>query len=91
MRVIADDLWLCSDCLFAAVNDDYTGLDYYYSPKDAEKKEQEIREGLVRLGPNLVYNADSETGEGIREFSSTPCNCCGTHLAGSRERFAILG
>ena len=34
-------------------------------------------------------NTDSETEDGITEFSSSPCQCCGTHLAGQRFRMAI--
>lgn len=91
MKVIEDDLWLCTDCLFAAVNDDYTGLDYSYSKPEAESRERAIRKGLADLGPNLVYNADSETSKGMNEFSHRPCDCCGSALAGARERFAVLG
>ena len=91
MRVIEDDLWLCVDCLFAAVNDDYTGLDYYYREPEASQREQRIREGLTKLGAHLVLDFDSETNEGIDEFSSVGCDCCGTSLAGTMHRFAILG
>ena len=91
MRVIQDDLWLCGDCLQAAVNDDYTGLDYYYNPAESELKEKAIRDGLAALGGNLVIDSDGETGDGCDEFSRKACDCCGTTLAGHRERFAILG
>jgi hypothetical protein len=47
--------------------------------------------GLEKLGPHLVPDFDSETGEGLMEFSGAPCKACGTHLAGYRARFAILG
>jgi hypothetical protein len=91
MRVIQDDLWLCTDCLFVAVNGDYSGLDYYYTPEESAKKRAAIDTGLSKLGTNLSSDFDSETGEGINEFSNTPCACCGAGLAGSRHRFAILG
>ena len=91
MRVIQDDLWLCSDCLFVAVNGDYSGLDYYYTPEDAVSRRAAVDAGLSKLGQHLVSDFDSETGDGINEFSSTPCTCCGSGLAGSRHRFAILG
>ncbi len=90
MQVVQDNLWLCEDCLFAAVNDDYSGLDYYYNPEDAEKRMQEIKAGLAEL-PYLAPNFDSETGDGIDEFSSRRCDCCGSNLAGGRHRFAQLG
>lgn len=88
-EIVQDNLQLCDDCLFAAVNDDYSGLDYSYKPEDAEQRKLAIQEGLNELGW-LVPNYDSETGDGIKEFSSHACDCCGTHLAGQRHRFAVL-
>lgn len=82
MRIIVDDLWLCPDCTIAACNDDYTGMD--------DATEKSVREGLAKLGPNLVPDNDSETGEGIEEFTWARCDCC-NGKAGSRHRFAILG
>lgn len=91
MRVIEDDIWLCSDCLIPAVNDDYSGLDYYYSEPESTQHMRTIQAGLTRLGPHLVPAFDSETGEGIKEFSRTTCACCNTGFAGTRYEFAILG
>ena len=91
MYVEKGDIWLCADCLQAAVNDDYTGLDYYYEAKEAEERETAIRKGLNKLGPNLVPDFDSETDDGIEEFSSCGCDCCGSGLAGTMHRFAVLG
>lgn len=34
-------------------------------------------------------NTNSETGEGIHDFSSSFCGCCGTTLAGYRFRMSI--
>jgi len=91
MRVIRDDLQLCQDCLFAAVNGDFSGLDYHYEKSEADKRQREIVLGLGKLGRNLVPDFDSNTDEGIEEFSTRPCDCCGTKLHGSRHRFAVLG
>lgn len=90
MMVDQDDLWLCDDCLFYAVNDDLSGIDYSYSGKEADKRAKEVKKGVHSLGRNLVPDFDSETGEGIEEFSSHHCDACGTHLAGGRHRFATL-
>lgn len=90
MHIVHDDISLCDDCTIAAVNGDFTGLDYHYG-KDADKRQAEIEAGLEKLGPHLVSNNDSETGDGIEEFSRRECDCCGTRLAGGRHRFAILG
>lgn len=50
MKVIQDDLWLCEDCTSAAVNDDYTGLDFHYTEPEATRRMNLIRAGLARLG-----------------------------------------
>lgn len=91
MRVVRDDLWLCQDCLFAAVNGDFSGLDGTYSKEASERRYQEIVAGLKKLGPHLVPDFDSEAGKGIEDFSRRTCDCCGTRLAGDRHRFAVLG
>ena len=92
MEVIQDDLWLCQDCTIVAVNGDWTWLDYYYSSEaEQEERRAEIEAGLSELGAHLVPNFDSEAGDGMEEFSSRHCDCCGTDLAGGRTRFAILG
>jgi hypothetical protein len=82
---------LCADCLMAAVNDDYSPLDYSLNAEDAEARAETIREGLRALGPHLVPDYDSETHEGIADFMWSACDCCRTRLGGSRHRFAILG
>jgi hypothetical protein len=90
MRVIRD-LWLCEDCMIAAVNDDYGGIDFSFgvgTPENAARC-AEVRKGLERLGPHLAYNSDEN--EGRLEFSWRECDCCRSRLGGSRERFAILG
>lgn len=84
MQVIQDDLWLCVDCLFAAVNGDFPELE-----ADADL----VTAGLDKLGPHLVPDFDSEAEEdnGIHEFSNCGCDCCGSSLAGTMHRFAVLG
>jgi len=93
VTVIQDDLWLCSDCLQAAVNDDYTGLDYHYGPVEAEKRMEEIQAGLSRLGSGLVMDSRdlAEHDNAHRVFTTAACDCCGTKLHGERWRFALLG
>ena len=90
MKVERDDLWLCDDCTLYAVNDDLSGIDYYLSGKEAEKRRKEVTKGVHALGKHLVPDFDSETGDGIEEFSRTACDACGTRLAGGRHRFATL-
>ena len=86
MLVKIDTLAFCADCTMVAVNGDYTGLDYHYSEEDAEKRKQEIDNGLAVLG--AVYYDDNRESD---EFSTRKCDCCGTHLAGRRDYFIVLG
>lgn len=90
MKVKRDDLWLCQDCMIAAVNGDFTGLDFSQGKEAADARMATIITGLERLGPHLVPDFDSETGEGVEDFSRKGCDCCETRLAGSRHRFAVL-
>lgn len=92
MKVVQDDLWLCDDCMLYAVNGDLTGIDYSYSGDEAEKRAKQVVRGVNSLGPHLVPDFDSETGEGMNEFMSRACDACHQpRAAGSRYRFAILG
>ncbi len=74
------DVWLCADCTIVAANDDPSGI-------DSDARVEEVYKGLRRLG-NISANFDSESGEGIEEFTSQRCDSCGTRLAGERTRFA---
>lgn len=77
------DLWFCQDCTIAECNGDYTGMD--------DQTEAAVTAGFAVLGEaysHLSENGDSETGEGIREFSRGSCDCCGTGFSGHRHRFA---
>jgi hypothetical protein len=81
MQIDRDNLWLCSDCMQVACNGIH-GVELSIPTATVI--------GLDKLGPHLVPYFDSETNEGLREFSSVPCDACGTHLAGYRARFATL-
>lgn len=78
--IIVDNLVFCTDCTIAAVNDDFSGI-------EDDQQYADIMTGLERLGKiGAVYHAGQEPDE----FSSRPCDCCGSRLAGSREYFIIL-
>lgn len=82
MKVIQDDLWLCQDCTFVACN----------GSRGIELQDPEATlKGLASLGPHLVPDFDSETGDGLEEFSRRGCDACKTRLHGYHARFAILG
>jgi len=48
METLIDNLTFCTDCTMAAVNDDYTGLDYHYNEQEAKQRQAEIVAGLSR-------------------------------------------
>ena len=81
MMCVASDLWLCPDCMFAAVNGDL--------PEEEERSDK-VEAGLSDLGPHLVPAFDLETGEGWREYSVDRCGCCGDQHHGERFLFSIL-
>lgn len=69
MRIVQDNLFLCADCTQVACNGP-RGLDI---PED---RLAEVERGLKSLGPHLVPDFDSETNDGLREFSSVTCDSC---------------
>lgn len=85
VEVLNDNLWLCDECTVAAVNDDYTGIDYYLSGKEADDRVKEITKGLKSLGVGLCIGEDEE------EYSTKRCDCCRTHFDGRRHQFILLG
>ena len=87
MKVIIENLALCTDCTMAAVNDDYSGLDYHYTEEESATRYEEITDGLKKLGIGLCYDSSQEDDE----FSHRTCDCCGTRLAGRRCFFIVLG
>ena len=85
MATVIDEISVCTDCIMAIANDDYTGLDYYYD-EAAERRMQNIKEGIASFLPNyLVAGDDSD------EFSRYDCDCCGEGLAGARHQVFVLG
>ena len=95
------DAWVCVDCYFAhhyGAHQDDDGL--WYAGEDDEPvggsyliqqgDRSHNREPLAQLdGYNLSDNTDSETGEGIDDFSWGACPGCGSTLGGARYRLAV--
>lgn len=81
MKVIDDDLWFCPDCARYAETRE-TSFDL------SESEIKDIEDGLTALCQHdmTVHMSDEE-----HEFSRAQCDCCGTSLAGTRYRFALLG
>lgn len=59
MRVIRD-IWVCGECLQAAVNGDLSSLDYHYNEKEAKRREQEICAGLEALPGLCADDGDDQ-------------------------------
>ena len=86
-QVIDDDFMVCTDCLMAIANDDYSGLDYHYSAAEAGQRMADIKTGMDSAG-GYICCGDSDRDE---EFSTRDCDCCGCYLAGSRHHCVVLG
>ena len=92
-ELINDRFMACADCAPVLANGDYTHLDYYYASNDQsgeiplEAMMKAIDEGMDNAG-GYIMRGDQEQDD---EFSTEWCDCCGTHLAGSRTHFVVLG
>lgn len=82
MEIEIDGLMFCDDCMIAACNDDYSGMN--------DERAREVSASLSEMGHHLVPSFDSDSGDGVEEFSWSPCDCCGSKLGGGRHSFAIL-
>jgi hypothetical protein len=71
-ELLNDDVEVCIDCYF----DHHEG--------------RAMKDQSVDWTDNTWQEGDDENGEpsGITDFSSSPCGCCGSHLAGQRFRMA---
>lgn len=49
-----------------------------------------MKDQSVTWADNTYGEDESGDAEGVIDFSSSPCACCGTTLAGSRHRMAIF-
>lgn len=85
MKVLQEGLNFCTDCMIYAVNNDLSGLDYYLSPEESEKREKAIKEGFKKLNGYPVMTGDEY------DFSDMPCSCCGETLRGTRFIFNLIG
>jgi hypothetical protein len=83
-QVVDDEIWACVDCLMIVANDDASGMD--------DETEAKCRAGVSKFDGYLVCNfgSDEDSEEGIREFSSCGCDVCGSPLAGTFHRLALL-
>ncbi len=81
------NVYVCQDCYFAHHYGAHEHEGMWYSGDSDTPAECEP---LARLAEyELADNTDSETGDGIDEFSWSRCDGCGSHLGGSRYRLAL--
>lgn len=85
MQILDDNFMVCSECIQAIANDDYSGLDYHYDRESADNRASHIRNGIMHAGGNICIG-DSDKDE---EFSTSSCDCCGGQLAGSRHHCVL--
>lgn len=84
-----ESFWLCDDCLFAAIYDDYSAVSCHYQADAAEARIDTIQASLIQLSP-ISADFDADAGWGIDPFSRSPCDGCGSPLHGQRHRFTRL-
>lgn len=99
MKIIDDNLTLCEECMLVLETGDVTFLDYYYDEPESTERLKTIEQGIIDLhNSNTLYkdtaivpNYDSETGEGIDEYSIAICDCCNSRLGGKKYRYSLIG
>jgi hypothetical protein len=81
-------VYVCTDCYFAHHYGAHSHDGRWFA---GESDTPADREPLGRLaGLELADDTDSETGEGIDDFSWRSCEGCGSSLGGARYRLAIF-
>mgnify|MGYP007126123318 CR=1 FL=1 len=85
-RIVADNLWLCQDCVVADINGDYAGL----SAERANEVCNGLQQLAARYGGTLAPDFDANSSDGIHEFSWRQCDACGTQLGGYRARYIVV-
>ena len=83
------DIWVCTDCYFAHHYGWHEHEGKWYAGESDSPADREPL-GLVDDGLQLADNTDSETGDGIDDFSWSSCSGCGSTLGGSRYRLAVF-
>ena len=69
--------YICTDCAMWQTNADSSGIP------------EELIELITSIEEHWAIDC-GEDGEYCIEFSKSPCDCCGSRLAGSRHRAAII-
>lgn len=85
----ADKYEVCSICLSAIANGDFTPIDYSYNGADADAKEKAVREGMEELTEDGGYLTVGD-GKKTNDHSVYPCQCCGSKLHGERYEAIVI-
>ena len=84
-------IMVCTDCYYVHHYGDIG--DCPYAEGDPMADHWALRNGeCIAAVADLINpsdNTDSETGSGIREFSSQSCDCCDSPLGGARYRLNV--
>ena len=82
-------LYVCDDCASWLSNADATGLDFHYSPDEAEQRLADIQAGEREITRTLgsICAGDEENTESL---STGWCDCCGNRRAGRRTHFLAM-
>lgn len=88
VKMINDNFMVCVDCAQAIVNDDFSEPSLRYADNgDLDQRIGEIVFGIADAGGRACLG-DSSRNE---EFTTRPCDCCESALAGERHHFTVLG
>ena len=88
-----ENLMLCDDCHLYHGTGDASFLSYQFGQDEAsaDARLNQITDGLSKLGQehnNMFFQNVDESPE---EFSTAPCDSCGTSLAGGRIHYTVVG
>ncbi len=82
------DVWVCVDCYFAHHYGAHEHDGQWFAG-ESDSPSDRMPLGLISDDVQITDNTDSESGEGIDEFSRQRCGGCGSSLGGNRYRLAV--
>lgn len=87
--IIANDLWVCTDCAMMLANGELGQGDRNAEIAHAQRMNEELAGWLQEGGPYVQMVLSGEEDDDSR-FSWSRCDGCGSTLGGDRERAAVL-